>query len=87
MSSWDYRVVRSVFRIPGADRDEVSFGLHETYYDDAGKPTSCTEDAVDVSSETVEGLRWVLDRMIEALAKPILEMKDFEAMPEGGPGG
>jgi len=51
------------------------YAFHECFYH---KPTdtvphSCTENPVNVSAETMEGLKWVLERMTAALAKPVLE--------------
>jgi hypothetical protein len=66
--SWNYRVVRS----PNAE--EGISAIHEVYCSEAsGEPRSWTENPVDVSAENLDGLRWVLDRMQDALSKPILE--------------
>lgn len=69
---WNHRVIRS------EDAAGVSYAIHECYYDKKGDtiPTSWTEDATDVSSETRVGLFWVLALMTEAVAQPVLEVKD-----------
>ena len=39
---------------------------------------SWTENPVDVSAESLDDLRWVLDRMRDALSRPILEERNGE---------
>jgi hypothetical protein len=69
--SWNYRVMRRV------DPDGTDwFAIHEVYYDAAGNPDGYTENPVDVSGDSLEGLSWVLDRMREALNKPILDEEE-----------
>ena len=79
---WNYRVVH-IFQ-PEA-LEQHWYAIHEVYYDDDGQPTMCTEDAVDVSSENLDGLRWVLVGLQEALDQPVLEMADFEQLARKGP--
>jgi len=73
--SWNHRVIRQVCD------GEVFFGIHEVFYNDEGVPDMCTEDAVGVFGEDMEGLIQTLEWMRKALGQPILEMADFE---EGG---
>jgi predicted RNase H-like HicB family nuclease len=74
--SWNYRVIKIY-----DPTVEQWLEIHETQYDDAGNPQSYSrkvdKHAGEVGSETVDGLRWVLDRMREALDKPILTAEDF----------
>ena len=62
--SWNYRVVRTKF-----PDGEEEFGIHEMYYD-SDAPTA---DPVPVVGESINHLRWILDRMREALDKPVIE--------------
>lgn len=48
------------------------FGMFEVYYDAAGTVTHWSEEATPVVAETLDGLKWMQDKMGEALAKPIL---------------
>lgn len=72
MNTWNYRVMKFV------DADgEPWHEIREVYYTDE-KPTAYSGKAADVSSvENIIGLKWVLDRMREALDKPVLEEADF----------
>lgn len=46
--------------------------IHEVYYNNDGKPTSYTENAVGVGGDNVEGITWVLEMMSKCLEKPVL---------------
>lgn len=52
--------------------EEVYFSIHEVHYDMNGKLKGYTEKPVSVTSESLEGVKWVLDKMAECLQKPIL---------------
>ena len=75
---WNFRVIAHVEDSPGEDW----MGLHEVYYrddkDGQPVPSSYAIRAAEVmSTEGVVGLRWQLDRMREALDKPVLAEADF----------
>ena len=81
--SWNYRVIYHHEEQPG----ESWHGIHEVYYaeDNDDHPVSYKTDHIGVmSTEGIEGLGWVLDRMREALAKPVLTPGDFPK-PENEP--
>ena len=74
--TWNYRIIAHTEEAPG----ENWLGIHEVYYRDGddAHPLSYTVDAVGVvSTEGMTGMRWVLDRLAEALKKPILTDADF----------
>lgn len=79
--SWNYRVVRRVF-FEGGNGEEVTFAVHEAYYDDDGKVTSITKNSVaPIYSETIDSdghsLRKDFEQQMEALDLPILNYEDF----------
>lgn len=79
--SWSYRVIRT------ENWEGAIYALHECHYDKKGDtiPTSWSEESTDVSSETRTGLFWVLAVMTEAVAQPVLEIRDgklVEVEPE-----
>lgn len=71
--TWNHRVVKfdqSEFN------EEPWLTICEVFYNTQGKEQGHTAFGVVPGSETIEGLRWVLTKMLEALDKPILdEMK------------
>lgn len=70
--SWNHRVIR------GEDEGGAYYRIHECHYDKKGDtiPTSWTEEPVHVQAETRSGLFWVLAVMTEAVARPVLEIRD-----------
>lgn len=77
--SWNYRVIYHPAP-EGNERGEDWLGIHEVYYatDTDDHPLSYSTEHVGVmSTDGVGGLGWVLDRMREALNKPILTTADF----------
>lgn len=70
--SWNHRVIRH------EDEVGVAYCIHECHYDKKGDaiPTSWTENATSVMSDTREGLFWVLAVMTEAVARPVLKIRD-----------
>ena len=69
--SWNHRVVR----MRDADGTE-SLHVCEVYYRDS-VPVNHTERAVGAVGEDLSELETALDRMRAALAKPILDERDF----------
>lgn len=64
---WNHRVIKHVNKI------ETYYQIHEVYYDDDGKVTAMTENAVAPFGETTDELEWELNRMLDALKKPVLD--------------
>ena len=54
--SWNHRILAH------KDGDEVYFQIHEVYYDEDGKPISYTTDGANVGSESLDGIKWVLNK-------------------------
>ena len=75
MSAWNYRVFRY---------SDGTLGIHEAYYPsvpagvpDLGIPNACTQEAVRLVANDHDDMRDTLTKVLEGLAKPVL---DFEAM-------
>jgi hypothetical protein len=69
--SWNHRILAH------KDGDEMYFQIHEVYYDKEGKPDGYTANGVSVGAESLDGIKWVLDKMKECVNKPILSADDF----------
>lgn len=63
--SWNYRVVKV----------NNEYGIHEIYYDNAGRIVGHSESSVIPVVDTVEELRQVLLLFQEALEKDVVEIK------------
>lgn len=58
MGTWSYRVMRT------DTHGEITYGIHEVYYDDAGNVQFWSSNQVAPSGETLEELRTDLLRQI-----------------------
>ena len=65
--TWDYRVVRKTTE----DGDEW-LGVQEVYYDDVGVPSAHTID-LEITGDTIAGMRTTLQRMLLCLDKEIID--------------
>lgn len=70
--TWDYRVVKTI------SNGEEYYSIHEAYYNEEDQASSITEDPVEAFGNSLEELKLDLERMLEALNKPVLIGKDFE---------
>ena len=83
MMTWNHRIIRRVHHHSDGTTSE-SFMVHEVYYDDAGRPVSCTEEGVEPYGETLEELVEELKMFSQAAGMPILEYDQFIGQPEKG---
>lgn len=67
---WNHRLVKM------EDGDDSFYQIHEVYYDENDKVQGYTKNGVTVGGSSVEGVRWVLKKMLEALDKDILDYKE-----------
>jgi len=65
MSTWNHRVVKM-------DDEEGTLLLAEVIYDEDGNPLGYHEPFM--SSDTIEGLQELLDRLSAALDEPVLDV-------------
>ncbi len=72
---WNYRVVRTIHKEPDST-EYVEYTIHETYYNEDGSVAARTVDPMYPYGETVEELKKVLERMLLALDKPVIESTD-----------
>lgn len=73
MNHWNYRVIKTHDK----EHDEVSYGIHEVYYDELDIPANATEKPVRIECESLEGLEETLEKMRIALDKTVLTDEDF----------
>jgi hypothetical protein len=70
MNTWNIRVLVTEEQMIGGP-NELVFAFHEVHYTD-GRPEGCTKNPIRVSGDSLESLEWYVDKMQEALKKPIL---------------
>lgn len=69
--TWNYRILVHENDV------ETYFQMHEVYYDEDGNPTSYTASPTHIGAESIEWVGWELEKMKEALTKPMFSTKDF----------
>jgi hypothetical protein len=69
MKHWNYRVIKYT---------TGEFMLHEVYYENDGDalPTSISSNAAVVIGDDIDEMKRVIEKMKEALDKPVLDLKD-----------
>lgn len=77
MSYWNHRVIRKSHD----DFEELSYQIHEVYYEDDGSIMAWTESAMQPLGETPEELREDIRFFLKAFQKPILEEQEVEGKP------
>lgn len=70
MMGWNYRMLRHTHG-PG----EEWLAIHEVYYDEKGNVVTWTEDPSQPIGDTVDDLRWDLEKMLQALDHPVIEVE------------
>ena len=74
--TWNHRLIRDT------KDGETWYGIHEVFYEDDGEPNGCTVEAVSVVGETVDECKEILEWMIAACSKPVIEMQYFRDLEE-----
>jgi hypothetical protein len=78
MSHWNYRIVKRYFE----DKDDNGepmmtsyLGIHSCYYLNDGK-IGWSEKPEEITGDSIESLKWTLNKMLEALDRDIIEDKE-----------
>ena len=53
------------------------YGVHEVFYNSKGKPYACTENAMNITGESVKETKNLFDMYARAFDKPVLNYEDF----------
>lgn len=86
MSYWNYRVVEKdvTYKIDCSEMEyeNVSYSIHEVYYDEDGNITMWSAESISPYGEVcVKDLEHDLKFMLEACSKPVLKESD---LPDSG---
>lgn len=80
MMTWNHRVIHRVHA--GSTYTEDTYAIYEVYYDENGKPTSCTREPTCPIGDTPAELARDLAHFVSAMNQPVLEWTDFERADE-----
>lgn len=83
--SWNYRVVREVHKHPELLRrnnpdigeSDIFYTIHDVYYDDNHDIVSIGRES-PIDGEDIEELKWILQKMLEACDKPVIDYNTGE---------
>ena len=83
--SWNHRVI---LHEAGQSKDnpdlkwDEHLAIHEVYYDKNDNPVSVTKESINIigdeGKDSLIAIKWTLEKMIEALQKPILNYNTLE---------
>lgn len=87
MSYWNYRVVEKdvAYKIDCSEMEyeNVSYSIHEVYYDEDGNITMWSAESISPCGEgCVKDLEHDLKFMFEACSKPVLKESDLPSSSE-----
>lgn len=74
-SYWNYRWLKTVEEYDG--EEEITYALHEVYYDKNGKPFMWTEEPVKLYCEDTINLMELIGKMLDACTEKVL-LKYYE---------
>lgn len=77
MDNWEYRVIRHQWCSAISDKYQENVAIHKVYFDEKGRPSFISENAIKITDDNFDKLRYTLTKMVEALEKPILDFSDF----------
>lgn len=77
MSHWNHRIIRH------KEPSEDWYAIHETYYDEEGLPYAWTVEPGKPVGENVDGLIWILERMLEDAKRFKDDVIDYDSIPTG----
>lgn len=72
MGGWNYRVFKRIYNHKYLHKPETLYEIRETFYDDNGKVSGWAETP-DVIADSLDGLKWTLNKMMEGCDKPIID--------------
>ncbi len=76
--AWNYRVVKKVTKIPLGETD-ITYEIHDVYYDKNLDNPSIGKISLPLSDDA-EGLRWTLEKKLEACKKPVIDYNTGEEL-------
>lgn len=82
MSGWNNRIVRRCYINPLTGHEEVTFSVHEAYYDDNGAVSALTKDSIAPQGEMLKELKGEIHRFLDAFEKPILDYDTLDVWDE-----
>jgi hypothetical protein len=77
MAHWNHRIIKRKF--DGVSKEE-QYGIYEVFYNNDGSINAYTVDPVSVASDSLEGLKEILEWMMNSLNTPVLIYDEIECI-------
>ena len=81
MSGWNYRVFKRIHTHKYLPEPEILYEIREAFYDDDGKVDGWAE-MPDVIADSLDGLKWTLNKMMESIDKPVIDHNTGEEIDD-----
>lgn len=89
MGHWNYRLVlhpAGELKINPVLKWEEYLAIHETHYEDDGEIRNISKNPLpiigDEGKDSLSSIKWVLDKMTEALQKPIIDYNTLKEISQ-----
>lgn len=77
--SWNHRAFKRVHNHKYLHEPETLFEIREVFYDENGDISGIAETP-DVIAESLDDLKWTLNKMLESCDKPIIDYNTGEEL-------
>jgi hypothetical protein len=77
--SWNYRLTKEIITHKYLAEPEILFGIREVFYDKEGNINGFSEEP-DVISDSIEGMKDILTKMLESCNKPVIDYNNGETI-------
>lgn len=77
--SWNYRLTKETIHNKYLTEPEIIYGIREVFYDESGDISGFAEEP-DIISDSIEGMRDILQKMIECCDKPVIDYNTGEEL-------
>lgn len=74
MNTWNYRIVK---RIYPEYNNQITYSIHEVYYDETDTIIGFKTDSVPMCAESVEKLRELYNEYVDAFKLPVLDYNNI----------
>lgn len=74
---WNYRLTKEIIQDKYLAEPEILYGIREVFYDENGDISGFSEEP-DVISDSIEGMKDILIKMLESCNKPVIDYNTAE---------
>ena len=79
--SWNYRLTKEIIHNKYLAEPEIIYGIREVFYDENGDISGFSEEP-DVISDSFDGMKDILTKMLEGCNKPLIDYNTGEEIQE-----